>query len=86
MYLVADSVSAFKCFSLENRGSIGLESEGRDTSEDRVCVEQLDTLENLLAWVSVLEEINGVLTEKVSLVLIARELAHRRESRGDGLG
>lgn len=38
-------------------------------------MEELDSLEDLLAGVTVLQEIDSVLTEQVSLVLIARKLA-----------
>jgi hypothetical protein len=86
LYLVADSVGTFKGFSLEDGRSIGLKSESRDTSEDGVSVEELDSLEDLLAGVTVLQEIDSVLTEEVSLIFIASELSDVRESGGGDLG
>lgn len=78
-YLVTNSVGAFKSFRLKNGGGVGLESECGDTSEDGVSVEELDSFENLLAGVTRLEEVDGVLTEEQSLVLVSGELADRGE-------
>ena len=43
-------------------------------------MEELDSLEDLLAGVTVLQEVNSVLTEKVSLIFIAGELSDVGES------
>lgn len=52
--LVTNTTGVFQSFSLQDRGSIGLEGEGRNTGEDGVGVEELDSFEDLLARISVL--------------------------------
>lgn len=52
--LVTNTTGVFQSFSLQDGGSVGLEGEGRNTGEDGVGVEELDSFEDLLARISVL--------------------------------
>jgi len=49
-------------------------------------VEELDSFEDLLAGVTVLQEVNSVLTEEISLIFIASELSDIGECGGGDLG
>lgn len=49
-------------------------------------MEELDSFENFLAGVTVLQEVDSVLTEKVSLVFIAGKLSNVGESGSGDLG
>lgn len=61
-FVVGLSSGGAKGFILQDGWGIGLHGEGRDSADDGVGVEKLASLKNLWAWLSLLKEINSVLT------------------------
>jgi len=79
----ASEVGVVESFSSEDSGGIGLESQSRETADDGISVEELDSVDDGSRGLTVLNEIDGIFTDFESLVGVSLQ-GDRGEGSLDG--